>query len=96
MRGVIVPDGMGVEHLSGVKSVISGILKPHRQVVLIVTILDEDWKSTYSGQPLFSKLEKKTAIIPYGGFKSVTLVLCANLPVHKLARDGQHTDVVQK
>jgi hypothetical protein len=59
VRRVIVPDGMGVEHLSSVKSVISGILKPHRQVVLIVTILDEDWKSTYPGQALSSKLKKK-------------------------------------
>lgn len=33
--------------------------------------------------------------VPYGGFRSVTFVLCASFPVQRLAREGQHTAVVQ-
>lgn len=33
--------------------------------------------------------------VPYGGLRSVTLVLWASFPVHKLALDGQQTAVVQ-
>lgn len=32
---------------------------------------------------------------PYGGTTSVTLVLCAILPVNKLTLDGQHVEMVQ-
>jgi DNA-binding IclR family transcriptional regulator len=51
MRTVIVPHGMGVEHLAGIECVVTGILKPHGEVVLVVTILYKNRK------PAFQNLE---------------------------------------
>lgn len=73
MRTIIVPHGMGVEHLSGIECVVTGILKPHGEVVLIVTILYKNWKSAFEKLKLSSQRNGQDS--PYGGFKSVTLVL---------------------
>lgn len=50
MRLVIVPEGVGVEHLARVEGVVASILQPHRQVVLIMAVLDEDGEAAWIRQ----------------------------------------------
>jgi hypothetical protein len=45
MRGFVIFDGMCVEELSSVVRVVTGGLKPNRQIVLIVPSGDELWKA---------------------------------------------------
>lgn len=49
MGTVVVPDCVGVEHFAGVECVVAGLLEPDGEVVLIVTVLDEDGEAAWLG-----------------------------------------------
>lgn len=96
MGAVIIVDGMSVEELAGVVGVVASFLEPHWQEVLVESAIHKLGVSSWTLSAAYSDSEVPRQHSPYGGLTSVTFVLCAWRPVHKLTREGQQSAVVTK
>lgn len=95
--GVVVGGGVGVEELAGVEGVVAGVLEPDGEVVGVEALGDEFGVAAWDGvsEVVGGRGRGRGGGLPYGGFTSVTFVLCACFPVRRETREGQQMAVVQ-
>jgi hypothetical protein len=103
MGFVPVINTVGVEELAYIVGAVPSVLKPHREIVVVETLVDElgiaacmlplaITQGLWLGRVVRGK---RWGSKPHGGERSVTFVLCAALPVHMLTLEGQHSATVQ-
>ncbi len=94
--GVEVFGRVRVEELARVVGVVAGLLEPDGEVGVVEALVDE--LGVAACGLLVFRIPFGTGLdwySPYGGFTSVTLVLCARRPVSSDTRAGQQMAVVQ-